>query len=64
MKTLKREDVIERLTESRIDTCMTDPFYLHDILRNGGITGFNNLDNAELIKEYNYEFDEQIEITD
>lgn len=64
MKTLKRENVIERLTESRIDTCMTDPFYLYDILQNGGITGFNNLDNADLIEEYNYEFDEQIEITD
>ena len=34
MKTIKKELVIEKLIESRIDTCMTDPFYLYEILKN------------------------------
>jgi hypothetical protein len=60
---MKRYDVIERLIESRIDTCLVDPFYLYDILKNGGITGFVNMNNDELIEEYHYEFDKEIEIT-
>lgn len=62
MKTLERDDVIERLTESRIDTCMSDPFYLPDVLRDG-VKGFSEMTDEELTQEYNYEFDEEITIT-
>jgi hypothetical protein len=61
MKTLQRDEAISRITESRIDTILTDPFYITSLLEEGH-KGFNFYSNDELIQEYNYEFDEQINI--
>ena len=62
MKTMKRDAVIERLIESRIDTAMSDPFYLFDILNNGN-KGFSEMTNEELVREFSYEFDDYIVIS-
>ena len=62
METMKRDAVIERLIESRIDTAMSDPFYLFGILSNGN-KGFNEMTNEELVREFSYEFDDCIVIS-
>jgi hypothetical protein len=55
-KAINRTTAIEQLIRSKIDTCMTDPFYLYDILKYGGISGFVNLNNEDLADEYRMEF--------
>jgi hypothetical protein len=59
--TKKRESVIDELIESRIDTIMSDNFYLHNILE-FGIKGFSELTNKELKEEFYTEFEEKIKI--
>ena len=61
MKTLTRFEAISEITSSRIDTCMSDTFYLPSILEDGH-KGFNNYSKEELIEEYRNEFDEDIKI--
>lgn len=62
MKTMTREDVIKRLTDSRVDTSMQDRYFLSRIFEDGNLVGFNYMSNPELIIEYKYEFNEAIEI--
>jgi hypothetical protein len=61
MKTKKRESVIDEIIESRIDTAMSDNFYLPGILEHGFI-GFANMSNEELMEEYYTEFEEEVKI--
>jgi hypothetical protein len=62
MKTMRRDQVIDKLTESRIDTCMIDPFYLYEAIKNYGLKAFCDYTNKELEIEYNFEFDEEVKI--
>jgi hypothetical protein len=61
MKTLRRDQVIDKLLSSRIDTAMIDPFWLSDILENG-IKGLSDYTNNELTEEYLTEFGEKVKI--
>ena len=63
MKTLQRDEAISEITASRIDTCLSDAFYLPNILEDGH-KGFNNYTNDELEEEYACEFDEMVKIID
>jgi hypothetical protein len=62
MKTKKRESVIDEIIESRVDTCMSDNFYLPGILEHGFV-GFANMNDKELEEEYWNEFNEDVKIT-
>ena len=61
MKTLLRCDAMDEILSSRIDTCMSDNFYLPDILK-FGFTGFDNMTNKELEEVFFNEFNKTIKI--
>ena len=67
MKNLSREDVIDELVNDEIDTISQmiiegDYSYIDSIVRDGGISGFRNLCNEDLMEEYYIKFDEYITI--
>lgn len=65
MEILSREEVVDRLVNDEIDTISQmiiegDYTYIDSIIRDGGISGFSNLCNEDLIVEYYHKFDEDI----
>jgi hypothetical protein len=67
MKILSRQEVVDQLVNDEIDTIKQmiledDYSYLDSIVRDGGIAGFSNLCNEDLLEEYYIKFDEYIDI--
>jgi len=67
MESLSRQEVIDQLVNDEIDTISQmviegDYTYLDGIIRDGGIAGFSNLCNDDLMEEYYIKFDEYITI--
>jgi hypothetical protein len=67
MEDLTRQEVIDRLVSDEIDSIEQmilggDYSYIDTIIRDGGISGFSNLCNEDLVAEYYSKFDELIEI--
>jgi hypothetical protein len=60
-QTKKRESVIDEIIESRIDTVMSDNFYLYNIIENG-CRGISELTDKELEEEYYIEFEEIVKV--
>lgn len=68
MKTIKREDAIEKIVEHELQSWLekfrdNDLEYFDDLIRGGGVLiGFEDMENKDLEVEYYEKFNEEVEI--